>query len=66
MSTLTIDVVSDVACPWCVIGYKHLEQALEQLNGELSVDLTWHAFELRRIRHSKAKTGASTSCINTV
>lgn len=47
MSTLTIDVVSDVACPWCVIGYKHLEQALEQLNGELSVDLTWHAFELR-------------------
>ena len=47
MRTLTIDIVSDVACPWCVIGYKHLEEALARLDGELDVDLSWHAFELR-------------------
>ncbi|HET8904734.1 MAG TPA: DsbA family oxidoreductase [Saccharospirillum sp.] len=47
MKNLTIDVVSDVACPWCVIGYKNLEQALESLDGEIEADLAWHAFELR-------------------
>jgi predicted DsbA family dithiol-disulfide isomerase len=47
MTTLNIDVVSDVACPWCVIGYKNLEQALEQLAGEIDAQLSWHAFELR-------------------
>lgn len=47
MTTLNIDVVSDVACPWCVIGYKNLQQALGELDGELDIDLNWHAFELR-------------------
>ncbi|MCH8532190.1 MAG: DsbA family oxidoreductase [Saccharospirillum sp.] len=47
MQKLNIDIVSDVACPWCVIGYKNLEQALEALSDELSVELNWHAFELR-------------------
>lgn len=47
MKNLTIDVVSDVACPWCVIGYKNLEQALDSLDGEIEADLAWHAFELR-------------------
>lgn len=47
MKNVTIDVVSDVACPWCVIGYKNLQQALESLDGEIEADLAWHAFELR-------------------
>ncbi|WP_127559084.1 DsbA family oxidoreductase [Saccharospirillum alexandrii] len=47
MKNLSIDVVSDVACPWCVIGYKNLEQALASLDGEIEADLAWHAFELR-------------------
>lgn len=47
MKNLSIDVVSDVACPWCVIGYKNLEQALASLVGEIEADLAWHAFELR-------------------
>lgn len=29
--TLRIDIVSDVVCPWCVIGYKKLEWALERV-----------------------------------
>ena len=36
---LKIDFVSDIACPWCVIGLKSLEQALTRLNDEVSVDL---------------------------
>lgn len=47
MQRLTIDIVSDVACPWCVIGYKNLEEALEALSDQLTADLNWHAFELR-------------------
>jgi predicted DsbA family dithiol-disulfide isomerase len=44
--TLKIDFVSDVACPWCVIGLLALEQALERLAGELSVELHFQPFEL--------------------
>jgi len=33
-------------CPWCVIGYKGLVQALEQLEGELEADIHWQPFEL--------------------
>ena len=37
--SIRIDIVSDVVCPWCVIGFKQLGQALEQLGGEVDADL---------------------------
>ena len=43
---LKIDFVSDVVCPWCAIGLKSLQQALQQLDGEVSVDLHFQPFEL--------------------
>ena len=43
---LRIDFVSDVSCPWCVIGYKSLEQALLRLGGEVTADLHFQPFEL--------------------
>jgi|TARA_B100000508_G_scaffold25564_1_gene18621 predicted DsbA family dithiol-disulfide isomerase len=46
MKNFKIDIVSDVMCPWCVIGYKNLETALGQLKDEMSADITWHPFEL--------------------
>ncbi|KXS53049.1 MAG: DSBA oxidoreductase [Marinobacter sp. T13-3] len=46
MKTLQIDLVSDIACPWCAIGYARLEQAMEQLSDELAFTVRWHAFEL--------------------
>ncbi len=46
MHNLRIDLVSDVACPWCAIGYRRLEQALETLEGEVDVELAWQPFEL--------------------
>ena len=42
---LQIDIVSDVACPWCYIGKKRLEAALQQLP-ENSVQITWRPFQL--------------------
>jgi predicted DsbA family dithiol-disulfide isomerase len=46
MQHIRIDIVSDIACPWCAIGYARLEQALQQLDGELQAEIQWHAFEL--------------------
>ena len=45
MTTLKIDLVSDIACPWCAIGYARLQQALSSLP-DLQTELAWHAFEL--------------------
>lgn len=43
---LKIDFVSDVSCPWCIIGYKALELALQSLSPEIQADITWQPFEL--------------------
>jgi len=43
---LKSDFVSDVSCPWCVIGLKSLETALVTLKGEVAVDLHFQPFEL--------------------
>lgn len=39
-----IDIVSDVVCPWCIIGYKQLEQA--QAASGVPAIVYWHPFEL--------------------
>jgi len=43
---ITIDIVSDVVCPWCIIGYKKLEKAVQEFEGRARFELAWHAFEL--------------------
>jgi predicted DsbA family dithiol-disulfide isomerase len=43
---LHIEFVSDVACPWCAIGVFSLERALQDLQGEVDVDLHFEPFEL--------------------
>lgn len=42
---ITVDIVSDVACPWCYIGKKRLESALKQWQGA-PIQVTWHPFQL--------------------
>ena len=46
MKKVHIDIVSDIACPWCAIGYARLERAMEQLAAEHEFTVEWHAFEL--------------------
>ncbi len=43
---LKIDIVSDVVCPWCTVGYKHLQRAITELNIEDQVEIEWQPFEL--------------------
>ncbi|MEO9527132.1 DsbA family oxidoreductase [Roseibium sp.] len=41
---LQIDIVSDVVCPWCIVGFKQLEQAIADTG--VSAAIKWHPFEL--------------------
>jgi len=43
---LRVDIWSDIACPWCYIGKRHLEAALARFPHRDAVEIVWHAFEL--------------------
>lgn len=46
MADLRIDIISDLSCPWCYLGYSRLKQALDQLGDDYRIDLRWQPFEL--------------------
>jgi predicted DsbA family dithiol-disulfide isomerase len=43
---ISIDIVSDVVCPWCAIGYRQLEIAAAQMAERAELHVRWHPFEL--------------------
>ncbi|MBI1769244.1 MAG: DsbA family oxidoreductase [Bacteroidetes bacterium] len=43
---IKIDVVSDVVCPWCYIGKRRLEKAIDQLKNDFDFEVEYHPFEL--------------------
>jgi len=43
---IKIDFISDVSCPWCAVGLWSLEQALDELQGEIGASLRFQPFEL--------------------
>ncbi|OEF23549.1 DsbA family oxidoreductase [Vibrio rumoiensis] len=43
---IKIDIVSDVVCPWCIVGYKRLEAAINELGLQDRVEIEWQPFEL--------------------
>jgi predicted DsbA family dithiol-disulfide isomerase len=45
-TSLKIDFVSDVSCPWCVIGLKALDQALERVKADVQAEVHFQPFEL--------------------
>jgi predicted DsbA family dithiol-disulfide isomerase len=45
-TSLKIDFVSDVSCPWCVIGLRALDQALARVGSDISAELHFQPFEL--------------------
>ena len=64
---LTIDIYSDIVCPWCYVGKRRLERALAQLNGAVRARITWRPFQLNptmssdgmdRAAYLKAKFGS--------
>jgi predicted DsbA family dithiol-disulfide isomerase len=44
--TMKIDFVSDVSCPWCMIGLRGLEEALARTADLVTADVTFQPFEL--------------------
>lgn len=46
VSSLAIDLFSDVVCPWCFIGATRLEQALAGLEGQVEAEVCYHPFLL--------------------
>ena len=64
---LRLEVASDVVCPWCYIGKRRLEKALELLKDDLDVEVRWLPFQLNpglpsegipRADYRKAKFGS--------
>lgn len=53
---MKIDFVSDISCPWCVIGLRGLELALDRTGDLVEADLCFHPFELNPMM---AKDGES-------
>ncbi|HYO67300.1 MAG TPA: DsbA family oxidoreductase [Archangium sp.] len=47
MKALTIDVYSDIVCPWCFISSRRLKNVLESLEEQVNVTVNHHAFFLR-------------------
>ena len=43
---LRVDLVSDVVCPWCIIGWRQFQKALAPRGDQIELELHWHAFEL--------------------
>ncbi|KUP97867.1 DSBA oxidoreductase [Thermobifida cellulosilytica TB100] len=43
---MTVEVWSDVVCPWCYIGKRRLERALEQFEHADEVEVVWRSFQL--------------------
>ncbi len=46
MQPVTIDIVSDVICPWCYLGKARLEKALELVAGQAEVVTVWRPYQL--------------------
>lgn len=66
--TIRIDFVSDVACPWCVVGLRSLDRALQVLGDDVKAEIHFQPFELNpnmppegqnTAEHVKEKYGAS-------
>ncbi len=43
---MKIEVWSDICCPFCYIGKRHLEQAINQFDHPIDIEVIWHSFEL--------------------
>ncbi|HJT19023.1 MAG TPA: DsbA family oxidoreductase [Nitrospira sp.] len=46
MAGVSIEIYSDVICPWCYIGKRRLERALERLGGAVKAQIAWRPFQL--------------------
>jgi predicted DsbA family dithiol-disulfide isomerase len=43
---MKVEIWSDVVCPWCYIGKRRFERALERFDGAREVEVVWRSFQL--------------------
>lgn len=43
---LKLEIISDVVCPWCIIGYNNLQAAIKELGVADKIEIEWLPFEL--------------------
>ncbi|MFA0086829.1 DsbA family oxidoreductase [Vibrio sp. 10N.261.51.F12] len=43
---IKLDIISDVVCPWCIVGYLHLQAAIDELGLQNRIEIEWQPFEL--------------------
>ncbi|CAB4305169.1 unnamed protein product [Prunus armeniaca] len=43
---IQIDIISDTVCPWCFVGKKNLDKALEASRDRYDFEVRWHPFQL--------------------
>lgn len=43
---IKLDIISDVVCPWCIIGYKRLAKAISEMGIQDKITIEWQPFEL--------------------
>ncbi len=46
MERVTIDIVSDIVCPWCYLGKARLDLAVAEIQDEIGVDINWRPYRL--------------------
>lgn len=46
MNKMKVEIWSDVMCPFCYIGKRKFEKALENFENKDSIDVVWHSFQL--------------------
>ena len=43
---IKIDIVSDIMCPWCIVGFNRLKKAMAKFEDKAEFEIHWHPFEL--------------------
>lgn len=56
---LSIDIVSDVMCPWCIVGWLKFEKVMVHFAGRLDFRVQWHPFELNPAMPPEGEDAAS-------
>ena len=56
---LSVDIVSDVMCPWCIIGWLKFRKVMDHFAGRLDFRVQWHPFELNPDMPAEGEDAAS-------
>jgi len=52
---MKVEIWSDVACPWCYIGKRRFEGALDHFAHRDQIDVIWRSYQLVPVTHGQLK-----------